>query len=98
MRDASVHESGRSTRGSDVPDLPIALLVSPSGCMGATGTASISEVAIGEGHSGGTSGQPSSDDQMGEAGLLATDRYTHPVGHFGIKLIIGALLRSCCSH
>jgi hypothetical protein len=49
--------------------------------------------ATGEGCTSGTSGQPSSDDHMGEAGLLTTGRQSHPIGHLGIKLVAGALLR-----
>jgi hypothetical protein len=43
--------------------------------VGATVTASTSTVATDEGHIGGSSGQPSFDDHVGEAGLLA-DRLT----------------------
>jgi hypothetical protein len=87
MHDPGVHDSDRATRGTDVP----ALLVSPSGCVGATGTASTSAVADDEGRTGGTYGQPSSDDHVSKAGLLATGRQTHPVGHFGVDLVAGAL-------
>jgi hypothetical protein len=56
-----------STHDTDAP----ILLVSPSGCVGATDTASTSAIAADEGCIGGTSGQPSSDDHVDEAGLLA---------------------------
>jgi hypothetical protein len=95
MRD---HNSRRATRGTGVPALPAALLTSPSGCAGATATASTSEVTIGEGHTCGTSGHPSSDDHVGEVGLLATNRQTHHVSHFGVDLVTGALLRLRCPH
>jgi hypothetical protein len=87
-----IYNSGRATRGIDVPALPTTLLVSPSGCVGATGTASTIAVAAGEGRTGGTSGQPSFDDHAGEAELPATGRQTHPVSHFGINLVASALL------
>jgi hypothetical protein len=45
--------------------------VLPSGCAGATGTVSTSTVTAGEGRIDGTFGQPTSDDYVGEAGLLA---------------------------
>jgi hypothetical protein len=54
-----------STRGSR------ALLTSPLGCARATVTTSTSVVAAGEGCTSGTSGQSTSDDHAGEAGLLA---------------------------
>jgi hypothetical protein len=71
----SIHYSGHATHDSGIPDLPAALVGSPSGCTRATGTASTSAVTTGEDCTGGTSGQPSSDDHVGEAGLLA-DRLT----------------------
>jgi hypothetical protein len=55
-----VHDSAR---GSDVP----ALLASPLGYVGATSTASTSAIATGKGRIGGTSGQPSFDDNVGES-------------------------------
>jgi hypothetical protein len=70
--DLGVHDSDHASCGTDVPTLPLALLASPSGCVGATRTASTSAVATGKGCTGGTSGQPSSDDHMGEAGLPST--------------------------
>jgi hypothetical protein len=63
-------DSGCASYGSSVP----ALLISPSGCVGAIGTAPTSAVAAGEGRTGGTSDQPSSNDHAGEAGLLAPGR------------------------
>jgi hypothetical protein len=62
--------SGCASCGSSVP----ALLMSPSGCAGAIGTAPTLAVAAGEGRTGGTSDQPSSNDHAGEAGLLALGR------------------------
>jgi hypothetical protein len=59
-----IHNSGHATHGSDVLAQPVALLTSPSGCTGATGTASTSVVANGEDRSGGSSGQLSSDDHV----------------------------------
>jgi hypothetical protein len=67
-----IHNSGHATRGSSVPTLPAALLVSPLGCARAIGTASTSAVATGEGRTGGSSDQPSFDDHVGEAGLPAS--------------------------
>jgi hypothetical protein len=89
------HDSGRITCDSSIPAIPAALLASPSGYAGATGTASTSAVATSKGYTGGLSGQPSSDDHAGEAGVPASDRQTHPVGHFGVDLVTGALLRPC---
>jgi hypothetical protein len=66
MRGPDIHDSAHASRGFGA----LALLVSPLGCTGATGTASTSAVAIGEGRTGGTYGQHSSDDHMGEVGLL----------------------------
>jgi hypothetical protein len=43
------------------------------GLLGSHLPASTSVVTTGEGLTGGTSGQPSSDDHVGEAGLPATD-------------------------
>jgi hypothetical protein len=67
-RDLNSHDSARVSCDFDVP----ALLALPSGCTGATDTASTSAVAAGEGHTGGTSSQPSSDDHTDETGLPAT--------------------------
>jgi hypothetical protein len=91
-RGPGVHDSGRTTSGSVVPALSAALLVSPLGYVGATGTASASAVTVGEGCTCGTSGQPSPDDHTGEARLLAFNRQTHPVGHLSINQVVGALL------
>jgi hypothetical protein len=63
--------------------------------VGATGNASTSAVATGKGRTCGTSGQPSSDDHAGEAGLLATSRQTHTVGHLIVTALSSANLRSC---
>jgi hypothetical protein len=76
MHDLSVHDSGHATCGSDVPALPAALLTLPSSCAGATSTASTSVVTVDEGNTGGTSGQPSSDDHADEVGLSASDRHS----------------------
>jgi hypothetical protein len=80
MCDLSLYDSGRITCGS------APLLASPSGYVRATGTSSTSAVAAGEGRTNGTSSQSSSDDHVGEAGLLASDRQTHPVGHLDVNL------------
>jgi hypothetical protein len=69
----SVNDSGHTTHASGVPALP-ALIESPSNCAGATGTTSTSAVAVGEGCTSDTSGQPSFDDHAGEATLLASSR------------------------
>jgi hypothetical protein len=74
MRNPSIDGSGHASRGTDVPALPAALLVSSLGYTGATSTTSTSAVTIGKGRTSGTSGQPSFDDHAGEAGLPATDR------------------------
>jgi hypothetical protein len=92
------HDSDRATHGPSIPALPIALLTSPSGYAGAIGTTPTSAVTVDEGRTDGTSDQSSSDDHAGEARLLATDRQTHPVGHFGIGLVTGALLCPCRPH
>jgi hypothetical protein len=68
----------------------------PSGYAGATGTTSTSAVTVGKGRTGGTSGQPSFDDHMGEAGLSAIRQQTLPVSHFDIDLITSALLCPRC--
>jgi hypothetical protein len=96
MRSPDVHASGRATRGSGVPGLPTVLLMSLLDCAGAIGTASTSVVAIDKGRTSGSSGQPSSNDHAGEEGLLAFGRQGHPIGHFGVDLIVGALLHLCC--
>jgi hypothetical protein len=59
----------------------------PLGYAGAIDTASTSAVAVDEGRTDGTSGQPSPDDHTGEAGFPAAGRQTHIVGH----LIVAAL-------
>jgi hypothetical protein len=90
MPGPGVHDSARTSRGTGAPTL----LTLPSGCAGATGTASTSVVTTDKGHTSGTSDQPSSDDHVGEAGLLATSRQTHVVGHLIIAALSGAHLRS----
>jgi hypothetical protein len=70
-----VHDSALTSCGFSIPTL----LASPSGYTGATGIASPSAVAAGKGHTGGTSGQPSSNDHTGEAGLSAVGWQTHIV-------------------
>jgi hypothetical protein len=78
-----VHDSDRATRGSDFPALPATLLASPSGYAGATGTASTSAVAASKGRTGGSSGEPSSDDHAGETSLSTTSASTlSPVPSF----------------
>jgi hypothetical protein len=79
--------------GPDVPALPIVLLTSPSGYAGVTGIATTSAVAAVKGRTGGSSCQLSYDDHAGEEGLPASGRQTHPIDHFGVDLVIGALLR-----
>jgi hypothetical protein len=91
MRDPGMHDSTHASHGTSVP----ILLVSPSGCAGATGITSTSAVAVGEGHTGGTSGQPSSDDHAGEARLPAMGRQTHIVGHLIVTTLYDAHLRPC---
>jgi hypothetical protein len=83
-RGPGVHDSGRTSRGIDVPALPTTLLASPSSYAGAIGTASTLVVTVGEVCIGGTSDQPSSDDHAGEAGLPGIGRQTHPVGHLDV--------------
>jgi hypothetical protein len=90
--DPDVHDFGRATCPSDIPAPPATLLVSPLGYVGATGTTSTSTVAASKGCTGGTSSQPSSDDHVGKAGFLTSDRQTHPVIHLGVHLVVGALL------
>jgi hypothetical protein len=85
MHDPNVHDSASASRCSGIP----ALLMLPLGYAGATGTASTSRVTAGECHTGGTSGQPTSDDHAGEAGLPTTHRQTHTVGHL-IAALSGA--------
>jgi hypothetical protein len=63
-----------ATHGPGIPTLPITLLTSSSGCAGLSDTAPTSVPATGKGCTGGTSGQPSSDDHAGEARLLATSQ------------------------
>jgi hypothetical protein len=71
-RGPSIHNFGRATCGSSIPTLPAALLMSPSGCVRAIGTASTSAVAVSKDCTGGSSGQPSPDDHAGEVGLPAS--------------------------
>jgi hypothetical protein len=54
-RGPGVHDSGRATRGSYMLALPAALLVLPSGCAGASSTASTSVVTASEARTSGTS-------------------------------------------
>jgi hypothetical protein len=68
-----VYDYSRTTRGPGA--LPAPLLALPSGYVRATDTTSTSAVTVGEGHTGSTSGESSSDDHEGEAGL-PTDRLT----------------------
>jgi hypothetical protein len=84
-------DSSRAFRSSGIP----ALLASPSSCAGATDTASTSVVIASEGRIGGTSGQPSSDDHAGAAGLPAVGRQTHLVDHLIIVALSGAHLYPC---
>jgi hypothetical protein len=67
------HDSGHATRGTGVPGVPATLLVLPSGYVEAIGTASTSEVTAGKDCTGGTFGQPSSNDHAGEVELPATN-------------------------
>jgi hypothetical protein len=90
-RGPGVHDFARASRGSDVP----ALLTSPSGYVGATGTASTSAITVGEGRTSGTSGQPSSDDHTGETGISAIGQQTHTTGHLVIVALSDAHLRPC---
>jgi hypothetical protein len=87
-----VYDSTRAYHGSGIP----ALLASPSGCEGAISTTSTSAVTASEGHIGRTSGQPSSDDHVGEAELPAADRQTHLVSHLIIAALSDAHLHPCC--
>jgi hypothetical protein len=84
-----VHDSVRAFCGSSIP----ALLVSPSGYVRATSTASTSVVAVGEGRTSATSCQPSSNDLEGEAGLPAAGQQTHIVGNLVVAALSGAHLR-----
>jgi hypothetical protein len=82
-------QSDRHPRPSDCQDLRRSFIA----CfMRAISTASTSVVAAGEGRTSGTSSQFSSNDHTGEAGLSASDRQTHPVGHLGANLVVGTLL------
>jgi hypothetical protein len=72
MHGSDIYNSGRATRGFNILALPAALHALPSGCAGATGTASTSAVTADEGRIGGTSGQSSSNDHVGEARLPAS--------------------------
>jgi hypothetical protein len=71
-RSPGAYNYSRTTHGSGA--LPATLLTSPSSCTRAIGAASILVVATGKGYTGGTSGQSSSNDHMGEVGLLTSDR------------------------
>jgi hypothetical protein len=93
-RGPGVRDSTRASRGSGNPEL----LTSPSSYTGATSTATTSAVVTSEGRTGGTSGQPSSDDNAGEAGLPAAGRQTHFVGHLIIAALSGAHLHSHHPH
>jgi hypothetical protein len=95
MRGPDVYDSDCINCGSGIPALPAALLASPSGYEGATGTASTAADATSKGRTGGTSCQPSSVDHAGEVGLPASGRQTHPVGHLSANLVAGSLL---CLH
>jgi hypothetical protein len=68
-RSLCVPDSARTSCGSDI----LAKLMSPLGCVRATDTASTSAITVGEGRTGGTFGQSSSDDHAGEARLPATE-------------------------
>jgi hypothetical protein len=87
------------TRGPSVYDhsstthISGALPASPSGYTGATITAFKSAVATGEHCTGGTSDQSSSDDHMGEAGLL-TDRLTLSATSASIVLPVPSSVRA----
>jgi hypothetical protein len=89
MRSPDIHDSAHAPRGSSAP----ALLTSRLGCMGATSTASTSAVTIDESHNGGTSGQLSSDDHVGNMGLLTAGRQTHIISHNIIAALSSAHLR-----
>jgi hypothetical protein len=67
------HDSGHATHSTGVPGVPATLLVLPSIYVGATGTASTSEVTAGKDCTSGTFGQPSSNDHEGEVELPATN-------------------------
>jgi hypothetical protein len=88
-RGPSVHDFARASRGSDIP----ALLASPSGYVGATSTASTSVATTVKDRTGGTSGQPTSDDPTGEVRLLAIDQETQTIGHLVIAALSSAHLR-----
>jgi hypothetical protein len=89
-----IHDSASASSGSGIP----ALLVSPSGYVRATSTASSSAIATGEGCTGGPSGQPSSDDHACEAGFPATGQQTYIASHLIITAIFDAHLRPSCPH
>jgi hypothetical protein len=91
MHGLGIHDSARASRGSSI----LALLASPSGYATATDITSTSIVATGEGRTGGTSGQSSSDDHTGEAGLLATGLQTHTIGHHVVAALFGVHLSPC---
>jgi hypothetical protein len=63
------------------------------GYVGATGIASTSVVTAGDGHTGGTSGQPSSNDHTGVAGLPDTSQQTHTISHLVAATLSSAHLR-----
>jgi hypothetical protein len=88
MRGLGVHDSVRASRG----------IASPSSCIGDTSTASRSVVTTDEGRIGGTLGQPSSDNHVGEAGLLATGQQTHIVDYLIVTALTGAHLHPCRPH
>jgi hypothetical protein len=90
-RGLGVHNSTHASGGSGIP----ALLASPSGYTRATGTTSTSVDAVGEGHTGGSSGQPSFD-HVGKERLPAASRQTHLVGHLVVAALSGAHLCPCC--
>jgi hypothetical protein len=73
MHVPGVYNYGYTTLGSGA--LPAPLLASLLGCARATSTTSTSAVIAGEGRTGATSGQSSSNDHVGEEGLPA-DRLT----------------------
>jgi hypothetical protein len=52
-------------------------------------------ITTGEGRTGVTSRQPSSDDHADEAGLLTTGQQTHIVDHLVVAILSGAHLRPC---
>jgi hypothetical protein len=85
----NVYDSTHASRSSGIPTL----LTSPLGYTRVIGTASTLEVIAGEGRTGGTSGQPSSNDHVGEVGFLTTGRQTHIVDHLVVTALSSAHLR-----